>query len=227
MYIVGKGHAFTSKRGMIREGEEITEKDFASHDAFVKAMAKKKIIAGENNERIAADEKAKTGQDAAAETAKQKKETAERTLKTAKEMLAGLETELANSVNALAQYAEKAQSAASALTEKRVANKEIDDAYCALARATDGLKVAKKGTEKTAAEGKVAEAKAALSVKENTDEGFKAAAAELANAQNALETAETSKAAAEAKIINAKEAVALAEADFAKIAAELSALEGN
>jgi hypothetical protein len=59
MYVVAKGFAFTSKRGMIKEGGEITEKDFASKEAFSQALAKKKIIdsSAQQKEKPAANEK--------------------------------------------------------------------------------------------------------------------------------------------------------------------------
>jgi hypothetical protein len=52
MYKVADGFAFTSKRGIIKAGEEITEEDFSSHDSFVGAVAKKKIVVGKTPEQL-------------------------------------------------------------------------------------------------------------------------------------------------------------------------------
>jgi hypothetical protein len=86
MYIVASGFSFSTKRGVIAEGKEITEKDFASHEAFVRAVSKKKIIVGKPEEQTEKDaaqaaEKAKQEQDAAEKKAKAEALTAARNKK--------------------------------------------------------------------------------------------------------------------------------------------------
>jgi len=82
MFVVATGYAFTSKRGVIKEGDEIAEKDFATKEAFEKAKAKKKII---DSKELPDKDKDKANAIAAA---KKKKEAAEKTLNDAKETLA-------------------------------------------------------------------------------------------------------------------------------------------
>jgi hypothetical protein len=71
MYIVANGFSFTTKRGVLQAGDEVTEKDFPSHDAFVKRVAAGKIIVGKPKAQIekeaadlAAKQKAPAGEEA-------------------------------------------------------------------------------------------------------------------------------------------------------------------
>jgi len=44
VYLVAAGHAFSCKRGMLKEGDEIKEKDFSSADVFKNFLTKGKIV---------------------------------------------------------------------------------------------------------------------------------------------------------------------------------------
>jgi hypothetical protein len=240
MYIVATGYAFTSKRGIIAEGDEITEKDFANHEAFVKAVSKKKIIMGKSKEQAekeAAEKREKEKQDSysaerqkkeeALITARHKKEAASAAVNTAKEALATAQADFDKTTENHAAAAQKLHEAQGAAINKRTANKALNDAYDTLVRATDELKSAKKPAEKTAADGKVAEAKANFAKLEVTDAEYKTAIATENEAVKNLVEAEGAKTEAEAKALAAKEAVTLAEAELEKASAALAALESS
>ena len=240
MYVVAAGYAFINKGIVYKEGDEITEKAFASHEAFVRAVSKKKIVVGKPKEQIEkeaaeAAEKAKLDAAKAAETekakektaAREKKETAQTAVNAAKETLAAAEKARDAAHEAEANAKEEAGAAGKALIERRATNKELSGAYDVLVKAGDKLKSAKKPAEKTAAEGELAKAKADFAMKENEDAEYKALAAARAAADAAAEKAETESTEAEAKVLAAKDALTLAEAELEKASAELAALEGK
>ncbi|MDR2097708.1 MAG: hypothetical protein LBP37_04230 [Spirochaetaceae bacterium] len=240
MYIVANGYSFTSKRGILGPGNEIAEKDFASHEAFVKAVAKGKIVIGKGREQLEkeAAERAQKQQEAvkkAAEmekektldAARRKKETAASAVDAAKAALASAEQARDTAREVREKTREAARLAASALIERRVENKELNDAYNTLVKAGDKLKSAQKPAEKTAANNEYVKAKANYDMKENEDAKYKALAAVRDETDAADRKAETENTEAEAKAFNAKEAVTLAEAELEKAGAELAALEGK
>jgi colicin import membrane protein len=237
MYVVNVGFAFTSKRGMINEGEEITEKDFSSHEAFVKAISKSKIVIGETEEQKKAKDKAaaeKARQEAeAAEKAKrggaitiakQNKEAAAAAAKAAQETLANLEKELAEANAARADAEAKIAPACEILKAKENGNQEITVLRKSLSEAESELEKAKP-KDKAAAEKKANEAKINLAQKLDADPEYKSAFENCAALQAELDKAVADKTEIEAKILSAKEMVALAESELDKAAAELSALE--
>jgi chromosome segregation protein len=240
MYIVAAGYSFTGKRGIVGPGSEITEKDFASHEAFVRAVAKGKIIVGKGQEQLEkeAAERAQKQQEAieaaagrekgkALEAVKNRKETAAAAVQVARAALETAQTDFEKANKAQADAADKAREAQSAAITKRTENKALNDAYDTLVRATDELKNAKKPAEKTVTDSKVAEAKVNFAKLEAADAEYKTAIAAITGAEKALADASTVKIAAEAKVLSAKEAVTLAEAELEKASIDLAALEGK
>jgi colicin import membrane protein len=240
MYVVNKGFAFTSKRRMLQEGDEVTEKDFVSHDAFIKAVAKDKIVVGKSKDQIAAEAKVaaekaqaekaetdKTEKETAVKTAKQMKETAEAALKAAKDRLTEAEKGLETANTARADAEAKVTPAQETLTAAEKGSEKITLQRKAVADAEAELAKAKKPEAKAAAEKYLAEAKADLLAAGNDNTEYRAALDAFKAVESGLEKAETDKTEAEAKLVNAKEAVALAEAELEKAAASFAALEGK
>jgi colicin import membrane protein len=235
MYIVKDGYSFSTKRGILKPGDEITEKDFVSHEAFVKAVSRGKIIAGKSPEQLekeaaelAKKEQAEIEAAAAKEKgkalveAKKKQETALAALQAARNALSHaesvLKTENAARADAEAKVALARETAAA--LEGNIPNHAA--LRQAVADAEAKLQNAKKPAEKEAAD-----AKAALILAEGANNDLAAARKALADAEAELEKAETAKTESEAKTLNAREAITLAEAELQGASAELAAMEGK
>jgi chromosome segregation ATPase len=240
MYLVKDGYSFATKRGVLQPGDEVAEKDFVSHEAFVKAVSKGKIIVGKPPEQLEkeAAERAKKQQaeiEAAAakekgkalDGAKKKKETALAAAEAAKSALASAEKNLetANAARADAEAKIGPMREAAAALARKIPS--FDSLRQAFAAAETKLKNAKKPDEKASAEKAVADAKAALVFAEGADNELAAAAGALALAEAELEKAETARTESEAKALSATEAIMLAEAETQEASAELAALEGG
>jgi len=240
MYIVANGFSFTTKRGVLQSGDEVTEKDFPSHEAFVKRVSAGKIIVGKpkaqiekeaaalaENQKTAARQAAAEKKSIAEKAAREKKETAEAAVKAAKDALAKIEGNLKDVETAIVEIEASRTRARNALGVAISQDPDISAARKALEDAEAELVKAKKPEQKTAAEGNVSMARAALAQKENADEGFKAAAFALAAAEDIAETTQTEKVEIEAAKLKAAEAVMLAESELEKAATALAAVEGK
>ncbi|MDR1253338.1 MAG: hypothetical protein LBK62_14445 [Treponema sp.] len=213
MYIVAKGHSFTTPRGILGPGNEISEKDFSDKKAFLKRVQKGSIVAGKSTDQLAKEEaeaKITAGDKAAqAEAARRVKEredaarkvqTAEAALKTAQDKLKAV------------------QGAALAVKEKSETQfkAKIDGLEAAVRSAEDVVKAAvtetekAKGDAKQEAEGRTQAAREALKAalndlriaREDADTPeYRAACA-------AVEKAEDDVVAAEANLEEAKEEAA-------------------
>jgi chromosome segregation ATPase len=219
MFVVAMGFAFTSKRGVIKEGDEIAEKDFASKEAFQKALSKKKII---DSKELPSKEK---GNVIAA--AKQKKETAENAVNAAKENLAAAEKKLEITNTYRADVEAKVLPAREILITKENSNHDIAAARKVLTQAEEELAKTNKPEKKAAAEQKVNDARLNFMQKADADGEYKAAFDNLSTLQTELTKVEAEKLEIEGKITAAKKAIELAEGELKTAAAELSALEGK
>ncbi|MDR3191577.1 MAG: hypothetical protein LBT87_00765, partial [Treponema sp.] len=56
MYIVAKGHSFSTPRGILLPGDEVTEKDFSDKKAFLKRVQKGSIVAGKSKDQLDREE---------------------------------------------------------------------------------------------------------------------------------------------------------------------------
>lgn len=54
-YLVSEGHSFSTKRGILGPGAEITEKDFGTKEVFLKNIQKGKIVPGKSKAEIEAE----------------------------------------------------------------------------------------------------------------------------------------------------------------------------
>jgi colicin import membrane protein len=240
MYCVADGYSFSGKRGILGPGNEITEKDFASRDAFVKAVAKGKIVVGKNDEQLKkeAAERAQKQQEAvnaAAEMEKGKtlaeaenrKEAAAAALKAAEDRLADAQTAFEKADEARDDAVYKATAAREAAAAPGISTPGYDAALKAVAGAEAELEKAKKPADKEAARKHLDEARGALVLAEGANNELVFARKNLAGAEAELEKAETARTENEAKALSAKEAVTLAEAELEKAAAALAALGGK
>jgi hypothetical protein len=182
MFVVAMGFAFTSKRGIIKEGDEISEKDFATKEAFQKALSKKKII---DSKDLPSKEKGNT-----IAAAKQNKATAENALNAAKETLTATEKGLEAINTYRADVEAKILPARDILIAKENSNHEIAAARKALTQAEEELSKTVKPEKKAAAEQKVNDARLNLAQKTETDGEYKIAFGNLSVLQAELAKAE-------------------------------------
>jgi hypothetical protein len=211
-YYVAEGFAFTTKkRGILAPGAEISEKDFASREHFLKTLEKKKITAKITPAR-------KDGHSSVEQSLKEK-QTAKSILEAAIAEEENLKTEFEKAKSAHGEAKDKLEQAVTAKIDKRIANKDLNDAYEALVKAEDTqTKAGKK--DKAEAEAKTAEARAKFEALENADEGYKAAKAVMETAKADLDKVESAMKDVEIKYTNAVKACDLAQTAFNKLEAE-------
>lgn len=201
IYVVAAGYAFTSKRGMLEEGDEVFEKDFASKEAFNKAIAKGKII----------DSKDKAQASAAAEKAK-----AQLAVNTANEKVEAAKEQLDQENSNRADAEAKIAPAREALSAKENENGDIKAARKALTDLENDLAKAKP-EHKAAIEEKIAKAKAVLTEKHAAVPEIKALADALLAAETLLNKVENDKKAAEDALKIAEKELETANAELKKL----------
>jgi hypothetical protein len=226
MYIVAKGHSFSTPRGILLPGDEVTERDFPDKKAFLKRVQKGSIVAGKSKDLLAKEEaeaKIATGDKAAkAEAARRAKELEDTAIK-----VRTAEAALENANKAL----KAAQDAVVAAKEKNDVQfkAKIEGLEAAVRSTEDALKAAKakadkaKGGangDKAAAEAKVLAAQDALKAAQDSllvakteaeTPEYKAALAAVESAEDGVidvESAEDGVIDAEANLEEAKEEAA-------------------
>jgi hypothetical protein len=200
IYKVAQGHAFVGKRGMLKEGEEVTEKDFADAEAFAKAISKGLVAEGKADDKLA---KLQEAAKAAQEIFDKANEAFEKI--SADNASAGKEYTLAHD----------------ALLDKEKGYKEIVAARKFFVDASAELEKAKKPEEKAAAQEKVNKTKAVLAEQQAAVPEVKSLADALATAKTSFEKTSAEKTEAAKKYDAAKEELdkafaALAEAEKGK-----------